>query len=739
MVLRRQRCPACGVCEKIILLLHTPNCGDITLGSGREVLEPSQGCDIHCKLVGSALSLDVHQPPIQLSAAMESIRQIRIVKNPLNAGAIVVADTSPSPSIPRLPLSALYVLKGPRDADDLVGGRILHPKWIDVGLPARWKNTCARLHDGLCKSFLVQSLSSVRPTWLVDVQRRCLVRAPHKCSYIALSYVWGNQETLQAVRNNHTRLQEPGSLSLTSWAKPISTTTRNVMGIVELLGERHLWVDTLCIVHDDEAQKPRELANMGAIYANASVTIIAIQGEHANTGLKGFRDISEPRNLRQVVHVLTDRVKAIQNPVEANFYELACEHSIWATRGWTYQEHLLSRRRLIFDGDSLRWECTAAIWREHVEWSPGLRPDHNDIITFQSMFESPIPEFNGFAEILRNYNSRDFTYPEDTLDAFAGITSAIGWSVGGSLVSGLPTASFDVLLLWQPEKKVVRRTARDPKKRHCLPSWSWAGWSGSVQMDVASASDFIRNSPRRSVWMSSSARVTRCVSWKYHETVEAPGISIHPSILECREEWLEGRDKGTSGWTRHPISANSHARYEMPDPRSPSSCFFRHPLHPGFDFWYPIPLPGSGSAFSVVQAPCISCRTRRVWLWPAERIQRLYGYPPLFSLRNKVGTWVGVLQPQVGIDESYETLREPSEAVELVEIAKGFCRDTTSPHPGLPEIGHLDKPRSGEWYEYYWVIWVKWKSGIAYREGLGRVCKQVWESHIREEVDLMLG
>ncbi len=112
-------------------------------------------------------------------------------------------------------------------------------------------------------------------------------------------------------------------------------------------------------------------------------------------------------------------------------------------------------------------------------------------------------------------------------------------------------------------------------------------------------------------------------------------------------------------------------------------------MHPGFDFWYPIPLPGHGDTFYNAQAPYLSCRTRRAWLFPAEKIQQLYGQPALLSLRDQAGIRVGALQPHDGIDESDEVTREPSEAIALVEVAKGFYRDTTSPHPGLQEVDHL--------------------------------------------------
>ncbi len=64
--------------------------------------------------------------------------------------------------------------------------------------------------------------------------------------------------------------------------------------------------------------------------------------------------------------------------------------------------------------------------------------------------------------------------------------------MAGRFVSGLPSSFFDVALLWQPGGKIIRRVARDPTKAHCLPSWSWAGWSGRVELPNRSAMDFIK-------------------------------------------------------------------------------------------------------------------------------------------------------------------------------------------------------------------------------------------------------
>lgn len=88
-----------------------------------------------------------------------------------------------------------------------------------------------------------------------------------------------------ALKDNIKQLQNPSSLAERS-TKMIPKTIRDAMFFVQRLGERYLWADMLCIVQDDE-QKLAEIANMGAIYAQASITIVASDGDNADDGLRG--------------------------------------------------------------------------------------------------------------------------------------------------------------------------------------------------------------------------------------------------------------------------------------------------------------------------------------------------------------------------------------------------------------------------------------------------------------------
>jgi hypothetical protein len=67
----------------------------------------------------------------------------------------------------------------------------------------------------------------------------------------------------------------------------IPRTILDAMRLVESLGERYLWVDSLCIIQDDEVFKYEEVNDMASIYVNACVTIVAARGKDSNFGLRG--------------------------------------------------------------------------------------------------------------------------------------------------------------------------------------------------------------------------------------------------------------------------------------------------------------------------------------------------------------------------------------------------------------------------------------------------------------------
>jgi len=60
------------------------------------------------------------------------------------------------------------------------------------------------------------------------------------------------------------------------------------MDLVSAIGERYLWVDSLCLIQDDPADMKNGIDHMDLVYEGAIMTIIAAIGNHINAGLPGL-------------------------------------------------------------------------------------------------------------------------------------------------------------------------------------------------------------------------------------------------------------------------------------------------------------------------------------------------------------------------------------------------------------------------------------------------------------------
>jgi hypothetical protein len=161
---------------------------------------------------------------------------------------------------PTLGSSALTLINEPVPAIGNIIGLRVDPHWIDLTQLLEWKHMCDMKHGSDCKQvpLSIRSVSS-RPTWLIDVWQRCLVPCPYDATYVALSYVWGQRRFLVAKRSNIADLQQPYALNSVDLSTLIPGTVSHAIDIVENVKERHLWVDSLCIVQNDEVQRNTKL------------------------------------------------------------------------------------------------------------------------------------------------------------------------------------------------------------------------------------------------------------------------------------------------------------------------------------------------------------------------------------------------------------------------------------------------------------------------------------------------
>jgi hypothetical protein len=81
------------------------------------------------------------------------------------------------------------------------------------------------------------------------------------------------------------------------------------------------------------------------------------------------------------------------------------------------------------------------------------------------------------------------------------------------------------------------------------------------------------------------------------------------------------------------------------------------------------------------------------------------------------------------------------EGIELIAISEGCAanRDLKNYYDSVLEGNHPERTQTFPNYEFYNVLCIEWEDGIAYRKGVGRVDKVVWDRQDIEWVELMLG
>lgn len=399
--------------------------------------------------------------------------------------------------------------------DDVgIWGRQIGPQ-LDFTLPRMWLSFCRQIHGELCmaKKKVVPVVENFK---VIDcaVDPPAIIARSWLEPYVALSYVWGSSQL------EH------------SWPRVIQDAVEVTRGV----GFRHLWVDRYCIDQNNPVEKDYLISRMTAVYAGAELTIIAAAGSDASVGLPGVG--TTPRRPQPECKVPSSNggfnlVSIMRDP------KLTIRSSVWNSRGWTYQEGVLSARRLVFTPRQVYWECGCLTAQETVSLPLSLLHIPNDDRnccfrkksptrmnghfmrhgifgddTWQGEMPFTKPEVNSSEYIgqlinhMRSYSLKDLTYDSDSLQAFQGIFESY-CSRPNSVVKhilGIPvltrTASrssrvpvvmcsfaiglcdwahrFD-LLFYDYKYDSRRPESYSDVRRHThLPSWTWAGWRGEL-------------------------------------------------------------------------------------------------------------------------------------------------------------------------------------------------------------------------------------------------------------------
>ncbi|RYP22668.1 hypothetical protein DL765_001518 [Monosporascus sp. GIB2] len=241
--------------------------------------------------------------------------------------------------------------------------------------------------------------------------------------FVALSYVWGESSA------THREKKDEGGRRLVASSLP--ATISDAITVTRGLGYQYLWIDKFCIDQDNPEIKHDQIKQMGAIYQQAELTIIAAAGIDENHGLPGVGRTPRPSQWIAQLH----GADVIWTPDP----HYSIRSSKWSTRGWTFQEGRLSRRRLAFTEDQVYFECKGMNCFDSIQspldvmhFASKLRMSHclragvidrNARAEFGHVYACNLDHERvlQYQMAVEDYSARDLRYDADILNAFRGI------------------------------------------------------------------------------------------------------------------------------------------------------------------------------------------------------------------------------------------------------------------------------------------------------------------------------
>lgn len=185
-----------------------------------------------------------------------------------------------------------------------------------------------------------------------------LVRLDLKLSsprYVALSYCWGPTTQLPITTTTSTLENRMNRIKFGL----LSQTFQDTIKLARQLGQRYLWIDSLCIIQDDKDDWAIEALAITAVYGNSIFTIFALSSQNSTGGCRVNAHGTSPVKSSRYCDINTGagRIRLFESPPKEWHIEYGDDtykhgrystHNPLRTRAWTLQERELSVRGIHF-------------------------------------------------------------------------------------------------------------------------------------------------------------------------------------------------------------------------------------------------------------------------------------------------------------------------------------------------------------------------------------------------------
>ncbi|KAI1078688.1 HET-domain-containing protein [Whalleya microplaca] len=355
-----------------------------------------------------------------------------------------------------------------------------------VDLWRYWFRTCCESHH-TCREqeiglpqFLPTRLIEILDTYSDDKLQWRLVRGSdiEATSYVTLSHCWGKSRHTQLFKDNIACFQEKQPES------DLPKTYRQAMRVALSLGVQYIWIDSLCIIQDEDDDWTDQSSSMGLIYHNACCNIAATWGADGNAGCFSRRGPPHMKPDKSTTVTVSGGHGLKEYMVHNEFtYTTDITTAPLNRRGWVVQERYLARKQLSFAKSQVHWECLQLSASE--DFPRGI-PKH----MLDRFMTSAKPSLNSVEEkerrwnwsnLVKLYSACALTRSTDKTAALAGLASQMKNATNDMYLAGLWKKHLESQLLWKSWGGTQRHDSKI--SAYVAPTWSWMSLDGPVEYD----------------------------------------------------------------------------------------------------------------------------------------------------------------------------------------------------------------------------------------------------------------
>ncbi|KAF5528567.1 hypothetical protein CGCA056_v001768 [Colletotrichum aenigma] len=282
------------------------------------------------------------------------------------------------------------------------------------------------------------------------------------------------------------------------------------------MGDRlpEIWIDSVCIIQNDTDDWEAEAKLMHKVYRNSYCNLAAADSKDCHGGLFRVRanDVLPTKFVSErFSRRFSNRSWRI---VSSDLWDRELLGSPLYTRGWVFQERMLSPRLLQFGRDQLFWDCAAISACEALPagfplsidekaatdryWRQRLQEADISVRSHVKVSEGSLEKL--WKNVVRTYTSCNLTKHSDKSNALWGIAKLSRDILCQEYAHGLWSSSLEEQLAWrvaggpkvvdyqteetdEKQNETSTMTQKTPQKEETsFPSWSWTYLDVPIQV-----------------------------------------------------------------------------------------------------------------------------------------------------------------------------------------------------------------------------------------------------------------